>query len=1097
MYKQIKYSILPFVIFLFMAFEKTDAQTIMHVDSSLNIQAGSLIATDVDGDGLIDIAGIASTTFLVWYKNLGDSIAQIPFTFPTDDWIGMLRSADMDGDGDMDFVIGDYYNDYIDWIENIDGTGTLLYQHTISVGWIGAGPRSIDLCDINNDGYIDIVSNMGTSNLLLYINSGAIDPFFSQQLVDIGVSDPYYISVVDMDNDDDLDIIYYSKTLYQIIYRENSGDGVFINPGVAIIYEGSVLSLKLTDMELDGDFDVLIGYDYLAGNPALKLYQNDGGAFALSQSWDFTHDVVGIATAHFNSDSLPDIVALFSDYSLGFDDISLNEINVFINTDNLTFTSPIIPLEGIIPSPYNYKVASAALADFDLNGTDDLVISDYNMLLVAYSSDTSDQIFQNYQEVFRPRSTVFAVATIQIADSTSYATLLIDNHLDVYQYTNELDEIIYKRTIEQRGINYNTYSKAYATIVFDIDNDGFKDDLFTSGGIMYEEEYGEYQWNVYRNVTQNEIDKHTANTSYNCLNPIVADVNNDGFLDIIAADGQLFWEGIDYDGFDIYDERNAYFWLKNIDGSGNFDYLPLPGDYYDDEGFPIATDVDFDGDLDVLTFNQISDNLYCYYNMDGAGAFGERIALANIANGQFISPRDVDGDGMEDIVINTSGDLIQWLQHTGPNIYAAPKIMCYLAKVRNPERLKFADTNGDGFDDLITGTVNTQIYLNSHGFGFYPYPVVYLFNYNNRSVVDLNHNGVIEIAGIYNTNYAYSRELEPLPVLPIIQFTNYATNLDEDQLLADTLFIAISEIPTDTLLFNIFATSLAGSEFEVQLYDGASDTIQLLFLPDSTALINQQIIIRAIDDDEVDGIENGSIAYSLNNLEGDFPLAALISRVYTIIDNDDIVTDAESNLTINCDDSLLHEGTFGTACTIKLNLTVEYPVNIEVITDNQLDVGVGTQDTISLQLTAFDVNYVFYVDAIDDDIEEGLHFGELTFNTYSEDDNYDDVSNIIKSFSLSDTTAINPEEPQQPELPLFNAWYIPETNAISLQYNLYEDDAILNLLNNIGEVVAKIQLKSAKGETTISTINLPEGYYYLMIASTHNRFTLGKTLVIY
>jgi len=1097
MYKQIKYSILPFVIFLFMAFEKTDAQTIMHVDSSLNIQAGSLIATDVDGDGLIDIAGIASTTFLVWYKNLGDSIAQIPFTFPTDDWIGMLRSADMDGDGDMDFVIGDYYNDYIDWIENIDGTGTLLYQHTISVGWIGAGPRSIDLCDINNDGYIDIVSNMGTSNLLLYINSGAIDPFFSQQLVDIGVSDPYYIRVVDMDNDDDLDIIYYSKTLYQIIYRENSGDGVFINPGVAIIYEGSVLSLKLTDMELDGDFDVLIGYDYLAGNPALKLYQNDGGAFALSQSWDFTHDVVGIATAHFNSDSLPDIVALFSDYSLGFDDISLNEINVFINTDNLTFTSPIIPLEGIIPSPYNYKVASAALADFDLNGTDDLVISDYNMLLVAYSSDTSDQIFQNYQEVFRPRSTVFAVATIQIADSTSYATLLIDNHLDVYQYTNELDEIIYKRTIEQRGINYNTYSKAYATIVFDIDNDGFKDDLFTSGGIMYEEEYGEYQWNVYRNVTQNEIDKHTANTSYNCLNPIVADVNNDGFLDIIAADGQLFWEGIDYDGFDIYDERNAYFWLKNIDGSGNFDYLPLPGDYYDDEGFPIATDVDFDGDLDVLTFNQISDNLYCYYNMDGAGAFGERIALANIANGQFISSRDVDGDGMEDIVINTSGDLIQWLQHTGPNIYAAPKIMCYLAKVRNPERLKFADTNGDGFDDLITGTVNTQIYLNSHGFGFYPYPVVYLFNYNNRSVVDLNHNGVIEIAGIYNTNYAYSRELEPLPVLPIIQFTNYATNLDEDQLLADTLFIAISEIPTDTLLFNIFATSLAGSEFEVQLYDGASDTIQLLFLPDSTALINQQIIIRAIDDDEVDGIENGSIAYSLNNLEGDFPLAALISRVYTIIDNDDIVTDAESNLTINCDDSLLHEGTFGTACTIKLNLPVEYPVNIEVITDNQLDVGVGTQDTISLQLTAFDVNYVFYVDAIDDDIEEGLHFGELTFNTYSEDDNYDDVSNIIKSFSLSDTTAINPEEPQQPELPLFNAWYIPETNAISLQYNLYEDDAILNLLNNIGEVVAKIQLKSAKGETTISTINLPEGYYYLMIASTHNRFTLGKTLVIY
>lgn len=39
-----------------------------------------------------------------------------------------------------------------------------------------------------------------------YLNNGAADPVFSQQLINIGVSDPYYMRVLDFDNDTDLDI---------------------------------------------------------------------------------------------------------------------------------------------------------------------------------------------------------------------------------------------------------------------------------------------------------------------------------------------------------------------------------------------------------------------------------------------------------------------------------------------------------------------------------------------------------------------------------------------------------------------------------------------------------------------------------------------------------------------------------------------------------------------------------------------------------------------------------------------------------------------------------------------------------------------------
>lgn len=1095
MHKKYYHIILTCVILISIV-NVTHAQAIIKVDSSLNIQTNNLIVTDMNGDGLPDIAGVINSTSVVWYKNLGDSISRLPFSFVTADGVGMLRAADMDGDGDMDFVIGDYYGHYIDWLENLDGEGTLFTQHAISITWAGTGPRSIELCDINNDGTIDIVSNWGSANLLFYLNNGAVDPVFTQQLIPIGTSDPYFISVFDMDNDEDLDIVYYSKTLFQIIYRKNNS-GIFDIAGVPLLDGGRVLSLKFTDMDLDGDHDMLIGYDYLAGTPAVKLYQNNAGAFTISQSWDYTHDVTGIITAKFNSDSLPDLMVLFNDYNLSYDDISLNEVAVFINTDALTFSSEIIPLLGIIPSNYNDIVTSALFGDFDLNGIDDIVLSDYHMLLVISASDTSEQIFTNYKEVFRPRSNVYAIKEVQLADSLLTTTILIDNQIDVYQYQQTADVITYQSTIEQVGINKNGYSHPYAAIVFDMDNDGFDDDLFTSGGIMYEGEDGVYQWNVYRNVTQNIPEKYSSSPNYSCITPVVADINADGYLDILASNGQLFYVGVDYDGFDIYEEFDAYYWLKNLGGSGNFEYKDLSDGYYHDEGNPVASDVDLDGDLDILVYNQTTDYLYCYYNTDGAGSFGDKIPLLTVTNGQYIKPHDVDGDGIEDILINTSGELIKWLQHIGPGTYLSPKVLCYTAKIRQPEKLMLADINNDGFKDLITGTYNTQIYLNTAGHGFYPYPIELPFNYVNRNITDLNHNGIFEIAGVYNTRYAYSRELEQMPAVPITQFTNYESSIDENQLLADTLFVALTAIPTDTLVYTVYPTSIDGSELEVQMFDGTLDSIQLIFLPDSTALLNQQIIIKAIDDDEVDEIENGRISYNINNTTNDFLLAATISRDYNIIDNDFIMPDNVSNLFINCNDTLLFEGTFGTACNLKLNLPIEYPVIITLFTDNQLDVGTGPQDSVTIIMPITDINTDFYIDAIADNITEGLHQGVLTIKTISEDDNFDQINTIVKMFSIDETIINNPEDTTQTETPKINVWYIPETQIISLQYNLYENDAIVTLLNNIGEAVAIIPLSSSTGETTLSTANLPEGYYYLMINSKSNHFTLGKTVVVY
>ena len=170
---------------------------------------------------------------------------------------------------------------------------------------------------------------------------------------------------------------------------------------------------------------------------------------------------------------------------------------------------------------------------------------------------------------------------------------------------------------------------------------------------------------------------------------------------------------------------------------------------------------------------------------------------------------------------------------------------------------------------------------------------------------------------------------------------------------------------------------------------------------------------------------------------------------------------------------------------------------MKLITDNQLDVGAGPQDSIIILLTKTELNQIFYVDAVSDTITEGNHFGTLLINLISEDDNFDDVSDIVTSFNINDNSEINPEEPSNPEISTIDAWYIPETQTISLQYNLQENDAVVSLININGEIVSKMRLNSASGETTISTDFLPEGYYYLMINSIRNHFLIGKMIMVY
>ena len=93
MRKRIIHNIASIFILTILGNTVMHAQTVLHVDSSLNVQVNSLVTIDVDGDSLQDIAGATAPEQLVWYKNLGDSIALVPFKFTVSDPITIDRKS--------------------------------------------------------------------------------------------------------------------------------------------------------------------------------------------------------------------------------------------------------------------------------------------------------------------------------------------------------------------------------------------------------------------------------------------------------------------------------------------------------------------------------------------------------------------------------------------------------------------------------------------------------------------------------------------------------------------------------------------------------------------------------------------------------------------------------------------------------------------------------------------------------------------------------------------------------------------------------------------------------------------------------------------
>ncbi|MEH2258540.1 VCBS domain-containing protein [Nostoc sp.] len=206
---------------------------------------------DIDGDGDLDAVVGERYGTLRYYKNTGSATnpqytqqtsSSNPFNGIDVGWYSKPTFADIDGDGDLDAVVGEDYGTLLYYKNTGSATNPQYAPQTDSsnpFNGIDVDFKSVPtLADIDGDGDLDAVVGENNGTLLYYKNTGsATNPQYTQQTdssnpfngIDVGYNSAP--TLADIDGDGDLDAVVgenYGTLLY---YINNQPPVIRINPG--------------------------------------------------------------------------------------------------------------------------------------------------------------------------------------------------------------------------------------------------------------------------------------------------------------------------------------------------------------------------------------------------------------------------------------------------------------------------------------------------------------------------------------------------------------------------------------------------------------------------------------------------------------------------------------------------------------------------------------------------------------------------------------------------------------------------------------------------------------------------------------------------
>lgn len=493
------------------------------------------------------------------------------------------RFADLDADGDQDFLLGGSNSAPI-YIKNVGNAGSPQFTigDNITAGITSLNAEMAVCADIDADGDLDIVTG-GYTGLHLYLNTGSPSlPAFTEQpgffsLLNVGSLPVPDLADIDGDGDPDL-LVGLSEDGGVRVYTNTGSPGAaqFSNAEMQTIGDIGLYAYPVfCDLDGDGDQDILCGRD----SHGFVYYQNNGSA--ADPLWEANSSLfAGLGNAtYWNSPDLADLTGDgLADLVFGSAD---GPLYYYVNTGtqgapawqaNTTLFGGVMDVGG---------ASSPWLQDFDGDGDLDL-ISGSQLGYIKYYENTGTA----YAPAWSEDSGYFA--SIDHSIYAAAATGLLDGDGLPDAIVGDLSGNLFFHQNTGTGFTELTGVTPPAALggwsvprLHDMNGDTHLD-------LIVGNEAGNLYYYVNNGTAPlpswTEVPNYFAglDAGYNC-SPCLGDIDGDGDIDLLAGNLQ----------------GNLHCWLR--EGHGwTLNSSIFSGISTDQNAAPALADLDHDGDLDLI-----------------------------------------------------------------------------------------------------------------------------------------------------------------------------------------------------------------------------------------------------------------------------------------------------------------------------------------------------------------------------------------------------------------------------------------------------------------------------------------------------------------
>jgi hypothetical protein len=337
-----------------------------------------LAVTDGDSNTVEVFLGNGDGTF---QPSTQTSLPQIP-TF--------ILAADVNNDGNQDLVVGLVLDFGViePQVEVLLGDGSggfsgsifsapvnMSLEEPVPTDWIAVG-------DLNNDGYVDLVTTVSGTNYASYLNQSGTGfsfvNFFGYG--DDGPDVPLVVGLGDMDEDGCLDAVRLGEQDF-VSVAKGSCDGNFEqNPSPAAIAGDFEPAIQVVDVNGDGHLDVVgSAVDYNEGEPGVGaeagylvsvLMGNGKGNLGVARTYRGGTDAYSLIVADFNGDNRPEILTA---------DSLEDQVSLFMNDGSGNYGPPQGATIGYTTDPMNAPgtLTPVEVADLNGDGKPDLLLIEF------------------------------------------------------------------------------------------------------------------------------------------------------------------------------------------------------------------------------------------------------------------------------------------------------------------------------------------------------------------------------------------------------------------------------------------------------------------------------------------------------------------------------------------------------------------------------------------------------------------------------------------------------------------------------------------------------------------------------------------------